>query len=489
MAEPRIPTGIPGVDEIFHGGLIAERSYLLVGGAGSGKTVFSVQWLLNGRSHDERSLYITLTEPAVDIMRNMVSFGWELDGIDILDLTPDSELDEPDEEYQVFSPDEVEQVATWQAIYQAVKQKRPRRLVLDSVTQLRYLSIDEYQFRKKILGLVSFLNRSACTSLLSFEISELEREAAVGLAVDGMIRLRAEVSPSRVIGLRSIQVEKFRGSDFISGLHPMRITNDGIHVFPHYIEQIGGFHSTIELLPSDIPRLDELLGGGLESGTTTILSGPSGAGKTTLGMTFLTSAIKHGKRAVLFTFEESVESLMIRSRGIGMPLETALQAGTLKIVRLNPLEQYPDEFLALVRSTVEQDAFDLVMIDSLRGYQLEMEQFGTPLDHIRNLVHYLNRKGVTSFLINEVEFITGSLRTTELAVSHLADNIILLRYAEYAGQVIKVIACLKKRLGNFQSDLRELQITAHGIQVGEKLENLRGVLTGVPEYASETHSE
>ena len=488
-AEQRVTTGIPGVDEMFHGGLIPHRSYLLVGGAGSGKTVFSVQWLLEGRRRGERLLYITLTEPANDIQRNMRSFGWRVEGIDMLDLTPSGDADEGDEEYQLFSPSEVEHVTVWQAIYTAVKEKRPQRLVIDSVTQLRYLSTDEYQFRKKILGLVSFLNKSECTSLLSFEISELERETSVGLAVDGLIRLRAEVSPSRVIGLRSIQIEKFRGSNFISGMHAMRISDDGIHVFPHRIEPIGGHHPTVELLSSGILQLDELLGGGLESGTTTIISGPSGVGKTTLGVAFLISAVAAGKRAVLFTFEEAVESLMIRSRGIGVPLETALEAGTLKIVRLNPMEQYPDEFLEKVRDAVEHQGFELVMIDSLRGYQLEMEQFGTPLDHIRNLVHYLNRHGVTSFLINEVEYITGTLRVTEMAVSHLADNIILLRYAEYAGKVIKVFACLKKRLGNFQPDLRELHITAEGIRVGEKLTNLRGVLTGVPEYADQVPSD
>lgn len=487
MKTQRLTTGIPGVDEIFNGGLVPQRSYLLVGAAGSGKTVFSVQWLIQGRKNNERLLYITLTEPASDIARNMETFGWQMDGIEFLDLTPTGDGETNEQDYLVFSPDEVEQVAVWQAIYQAVQEKRPQRLVIDSLTQLRYLSPDDYQFRKKILSLVGFLNRSGCTSLLSFETTELERDTSVGLAVDGLIRLRAEVSPSRVIGLRSIQVEKFRGSDFISGLHPMRITNQGIRVFPHRIEPIGGLDLSIRLLSSGIPQLDELLGGGIETGTTTILSGPSGVGKTTLGVSFLIAAVAAGKRAILFTFEEAIESLIIRSRGIGVPLDAALAAGTLQIVRLNPMEQYPDEFLGRVRAAVEEEGFELVMIDGLRGYQLEMEQFGTPLDHIRNLVHYLNRHGVTSILINEVEFITGSLRTTELAVSHLADNIILLRYAEYAGEVIKVVACLKKRLGSFKPDLRELEITAHGIQVGKKLENLHGVLTGVPQYADEVH--
>lgn len=480
--EGRITTGIPGVDEILNGGLIPQRSYLLIGSAGSGKTVFSAQWLREGRRRGERLLFITLTEPADEIVRNMASFGWEMDGIELLDLTPTGDAEANGEEYQVFSPEEVEQVAVWQAIYGAVKEKRPQRLVIDSVTQLRYLSTDEYQFRKKILGLVSFLGRSGCTSLLSFETSEFERQTAVALAVDGLIRLRAEVSPSRVIELRSIQIEKFRGSDFISGLHPMRIMADGIRVFPHRIEPIGGDYPTVELLSSGSPEMDELLGGGIESGTTTIISGPSGVGKTTMGVTFLASAIARGKRAVLFTFEEAVESVMIRSRAVGMPLDDVLRAGTLKIVRLNPMEQYPDEFLGKVRTAIEQEGFELVMIDSLRGYQLEMEQFGTPLDHIRNLVHYLNRHRVTTFLINEMEFITGNLRITEMSVSHLADNILLLRYAEYAGQVIKVIACIKKRIGNFQPDIRALHITSQGMEVGEKLENLRGVLTGVPEY-------
>lgn len=482
MAEPRLPTGIPGLDEILNGGLIPQRSYLLVGAAGSGKTVFSFEWLRQGRRAGERLLYITLTEPAGEIERNMATFGWESQNIEFLDLTPQADADETGEEYHVFAPSEVEQVPVWQAIYQAVKEKQPQRLVIDSVTQLRHLSTDEYQFRKKILALVGFLNRSGCTSLLSFETSELERDTAVSLAVDGLIRLRAEISPSRVIGLRSVQVEKFRGSDFMSGLHPMRITGEGLHVFPHRIEAIGGNPPLGQKLSSGIPQLDELLGGGIESGTTTIITGPSGVGKTTLGVQFLTSGILRGQRAILFTFEEAVESIQMRARGLGAPLEPLLDAGILRIVRLNPMEQYPDEFLGMVRAAVDGEGASLVMIDSLRGYQLEMEQFGTPLTHIHNLVHYLYRRGVTSFLVNEVEYITGSLRATELGVSHLSDNILLLRYAEYAGQVIKVIACLKKRLGDFQADLRELRITPEGIQVGEKLENLRGVLTGVPQY-------
>ena len=483
MTEGRLASGIPGLDEVCGGGLLAGRSYLVVGVAGAGKSILSLQWLLEGRRQGERGLYITLTEPGPDIERNIASFGWKLSGIDLLDLTPRHEPSDDDNvDYQFFPPGEVEQAPVWKSIYQAVLEKRPQRLVIDSLTQLRYLSIDEYQFRKKMLELVGFLNRSDCTTLLTFETSELERETAVGQAVDGIIRLELELSPSRLTGLRSIQVEKIRGSDFLTGAHSMRFTARGMRVFPHRIESTGTTDLGMELLSSGNAALDVLLGGGLESGTTTILTGPSGVGKTTLGMQFLRTSIVRGRRASVFTFEESSESIMIRSRGIGAPLDDLLTGGALKLVRLNPMGIYPDEFLAMVQEAVEQDGRQVVMIDSMRGYLLEMNDSRMPLSHIHNLVNYLGCHHVSSFLINEVEAITGNLLATEIGVGHLSDNILLARFAEYQGRIIKVIACLKKRLGDFQPELRELRITSAGIEVGAKLENLRRVLTGVPEY-------
>ncbi len=483
VAEARMTTGIPGLDEILMGGLITGRSYLVAGGPGAGKTILSMQWLREVQRRGDRTLYITLTEPANEIARNMKAFDWGLEGIELRDFTPSGDM--PNGEYQIFPPSEVEQIPVWRQIYQAVNETHPQCVVIDSVTQLRYLSTDEYQFRKMILGLVGFLNRSGCTSFLTFESSELERETAVKLAVDGSIRLRSEISPSRVIALRTVQVEKFRGSDFISGLHPFRFKDDGIHIYPHRIEAIGGIEPALRQLSSGIEALDALLGGGLESNTSTIITGPSGVGKTTLGTEFLRTAVARGERAVLFAFEEPREFLLMRARALNAPLDPLIENGSLSIVRLNPMQQYPDEFLSLVRSAVEQDGRTLVMIDSLRGYQLEMEQYGSTLAHIHNLVHYLYGKGVTSLLINEVEAITGDVRATELGISHLADNIILMRYAESQGRVVKVIACLKKRLGGFQTELREYMITAQGLAVGEKLDRLHGILTGVPEWHRE----
>ena len=481
----KVSTGIKGFDEIVHGGLPATRSYLIVGGAGCGKTVLSLQWLLDGVRRGEKSAYVTLAEPASSIRHNASGFGWDLSGLEILDLTALGEsLTEG--EYRVFQPNEVEHAEIWRSLFDFIQAKRPERLVIDSVTHLRYLSTDPYQFRKHVRGLVSCLNQAGCTAYLLYDPSELAREASVGLAVDGIVHLRRGISPGLATGIRSIEVEKLRGTDFISGLHPLRIGRDGVEVFPHRIEKTGSTRPGELTIPSGIAGINELLGGGLESGTTTMLCGPAGVGKSSLGTQFLIEGAKLGKRSILFTFEESPESVMTRSRGIGLALAAHLQSGAVKIVRVNPMELYPDEFLAMVRRAVEEEGFSCVMVDSLRGYELAMEEFGMAKAHIHNLLTYLNRNAVTTLIVSEAEYITSAeLRATDLGVSHLADTVVLMRYAEYKGQVIKIINCLKKRIGGFQPELRQLTIGSKGMAVGEKLEHLHGILTGMPTLSRE----
>jgi circadian clock protein KaiC len=376
----------------------------------------------------------------------------------------------------------------WGGIYEAIASRCPARVVIDSLTQVRYLSTDEYQFRKQLLALVTFLDRSGCTSILVFEPTELEREASVALAVDGILRLRMQISSNRMIGLRSLQVEKFRGSDFLSGMHPMRITSEGIVVYPHRVETITRTNPGRRKLTSGNEQLDQLLGGGLEEGTTTLITGPAGVGKSTLAARFALQAVSDGMDAVIYAFEESVDSIALRCRGIQMDLQAALDSRRLRIEHVNAMQLYPDEFLEIVRTSVER-GYRLLVLDSLRGYNLAMEEFGTPVAHLHNMITYLNGHGVTTLVLNEVEYITGDLRATELGVSHLADNIVLLRYAEYGGRVIKVIGCLKKRLGGFESELRTLDIDHRGIRLSEKLSFLRGILTGVPSVVQQTEAE
>lgn len=481
-SDRRTPTGLPGLDEIALGGLLRNSSYLVVGGAGTGKTILSFQWLREGVKQGDRCLYITLAEPGGKIELNVQSFGWTLEGIELIDMTPTLARSGPQSEYRVFPPSDVERMPIWQAIYDAVARACPSRLVIDSVTQLRYLSTDDYQFRKQVLALVTQLNQAGCTSFLVFEPTELERETSVALAVDGIISLRREVSPGRVIGIRSIEIEKLRGSDFMSGRHPMRITERGIEVYPHRIERPTDVKPGATQLITGVPELDALFGGGLESGTSTIITGPAGVGKSTLGMQIVTQAVERGSKATVYTFEESPRAVLTRCEGLRIPAEGHVATGRIAIERVNPMELYPDEFLFMVRRAVEEHGCDVVMIDSLRGYELAMEEFGTMVAHVCNMVTYLKSHSVTTLLVNEAENITGDLKATEFAVSYVADNIVLMRYAEYSGQVIRVIGCLKKRFGRFESELRQLHITEEGLRVSEKLEHLRGILTGTPTY-------
>ena len=493
MAISRISSGITGLDEVTNGGLIQNHSYLVVGSAGTGKTIGSLQWLLHGAENGLKGLYVTLAEPLNNIRRNVAGFGWSLDEIEVVDLNP---LGEPSgaegvEEYNVFPPSDVERTSMWDALYEALEEKEPDLVVVDSVTQLRYLSTDDYQFRKQILNLVAYLFRRGCTSFLTYEPSELEHEASIALAVDGIMRLRMDISRNRVVGLRSLQVEKLRGSSFLSGLHPLRITAEGLKIFPHRIETPSDAQPGEHVLSSGIRNLDDLLGGGIESATSTIISGPSGAGKTTLGMQFMVTAVREGLPAVVYAFEESPVSIVERCSSIGMPVRAMLASGGLRMVRVNPMELYPDEFLRMVREDVLNDGRKAVMVDSLRGYDLAMEEYGTPVAHVHNLTTFLNAEGISSFFINEVEEITGNIVATGLGVSYVMDNILLLRYAEQDAELIRIIACLKKRHGPFQSSIRRLQITPDGMEVGgEAAQQLshsrpeRPVLIGLPSFSN-----
>lgn len=482
-APTRKSTGVAGLDEILHGGLPPDRSYLIVGGAGSGKTILSLQWLLEGVRMGERAMYITLAEPGAGIVHNAQGLGWDLAGIDLIDLSSAGESITAGE-YRVFAPNEVEHAEVWTRILAAVKEKRPQRLVLDSLTHLRYLSTDPYQFRRHVQGLVTHLARSQTTSYFLYEPAELDREASAALAVDGIIRLERSVSPGLGTGLRAVQIEKLRGSDFVSGLHPMRIGREGIEVYPHRIEGPGDHKLGLAQISSGIPALDEMLGGGLDSGATTMLTGPAGAGKSSLATQMMLQAIKAGGRAAIYTFEESGQSFALRARGMGTPIDKVLKDGSLRIVRVNPMQVYPDELLGMIRQAVEKDGFTAITVDSLRGYQLAMEEFGMAQAHIHNLIAYLNRNAVTTVIVNEVENVgAAELRVTDLGVSHLADTVVLMRYAECEGRIIKVISVLKRRLGGFEPEVRELRIGASGLSVHKLSQRMSGLLSASPTVA------
>ena len=475
MPQDRLSTGIPGFDEILHGGLIPGRAYLVRGQPGTGKTILGLHFLSSGVEAGEKSLYITLGEPAEQIRTNAEVLGFDPKGIAFLDLSPSSQFFTEIQTYDIFSPAEVEREPTTQRIIEQVEVLKPQRIFLDAMTQFRYLSPDAFQFRKQVLSFLRFLREQGATVLFTSEGSEDAPDDDLQFMSDGVIHLTFACEE------RSVSVSKFRGSDFRSGDHSMRLTQTGMEVFPHLMPQVYRQEFALEVLSSGVPELDELLHGGFERSTITIISGPSGVGKSTLGLQFMKEAAGRGERSVIYAFEERKETLLHRCEGINIPVHAMLERGTLSVVQIEPLHYTPDEFANLVRYEVEQQKARIVMIDSISGYRLSVR--GNELViHIHALCKYLQNMGVAVLLINEVETITGDFRPTEIGISYIADNLVFLRYLEMQGELRKAIGVLKKRMTDFEKTLREFEITRYGIKVGKPLTNLRGILRGTPDW-------
>lgn len=478
MSQDRLSTGIPGLDEVLDGGLVPAKAYLLRGGPGTGKTTLGLHFLTTGVANGEKTLFITLGEPVEQIRKNAANLGFEPDNIAFLDLSPTSEFFTEVQTYDIFSPAEVEREPTTRKIIEQIETLKPQRIFLDAMTQLRYLSTDAFQFRKQVLSFLRYLVEQGATVLFTAEASTEAPDDDLQFMSDGVIHLTFSDME------RTISISKFRGSDFRSGEHSMRINKTGIEVFPRLMPQAYSQVFAKEAISSGIPDLDELLHGGFERGTITIFTGPSGVGKSTLGLQFMKEAAGRGERSVVYAFEEWKETLLNRCQAVNIPVHTMIEQGTLSVVQIEPLHYTPSEFANLVRYEVEQKKARIVMLDSISGYRLSLR--GDDLvSHIHALCKYLQNMGVAVILINEVETITGEFRATEAGISYIADNIVFLRYLEMYGEMRKVIGVLKKRMSDFERTLREYQITRYGIKVGKPLTNVRGILKGTPELLDE----
>ncbi len=477
MPQNRLSTGIPGFDEVLHGGFIPGRAYLVRGQPGTGKTTLGLHFLNTGTQAGEKSLYITLGEAVEQISKNAEGLGFDSQSITFLDLSPSSEFFTQIQTYDIFSPAEVEREPTTKKIIEQVEALKPQRIFLDAMTQFRYLSSDAFQFRKQVLSFLRFLREQGATVLFTSEGGEDAPDDDLQFMSDGVIHLTLAIEQ------RSLSVSKFRGSDFRSGEHSMRLTSTGMQVFPRLTPKIHGQEFVLEVLSSGVPELDELLHGGLERSTITIITGPSGVGKSTLGLQFMKEAAGRGERSVIYTFEERKETLLHRCEAVNIPAHIMLKRGTLSVVQVEPLHYTPDEFANLVRHEVEHQNARIVMIDSISGYRLSV-QGDELIAHIHALCKYLQNMGVAVLLVNEVETITGDFRPTEIGISYMADNIVFLRYLEMQGELRRAIGVLKKRMTDFEKTLREFEITRYGIKVGKPLTNLRGILKGSPEWVN-----
>lgn len=473
----RITTGLPGLDEILHGGLIPERTYLVRGGPGTGKTTLGLEFLLQGVALGETVLHITLESSERQLREDAATMGLNLSGINFLDLSPTHEFFTRNQSYDIFSPADVERAPTTRLIIDTIEELNPRRVFVDTVTTLRYLSSDAFQFRKQVLSFLRFLAERRITVLLSSEATATMPDDDLRFMTDGII----ELGIASVYGglRRNLSIIKLRGSEFEGGPHSMRLTGHGMEVYPRLVPAAHGREFIPEMIPSGLPELDQMLEGGISRGTVTIISGPSGVGKTTLGMQFMKEAATRGERSVVYSFEEQAGTLLYRSESVAIPVQPMIEAGTLSVVEVEPLRFSPDEFALLVRQEVEVRGARIVMIDGIAGYSLTLA--GDDLvSHLHRLGRYLKNMGVTVIFVSDVEEIIGGFRATDLGISYLADALIFLRYLELDGELRRAVGILKKRTGDFAKALREIEITGTGIRIGKPLAGLHGVLTGVP---------
>lgn len=471
----RMSTGISGLDEILHGGLIPKAGYMLHGNPGSGKTILGLHFLTAGIEEGDKSLFITMGETETQIRRNADILGFDMNHVEFLDLAPSPDFFAQVQSYDIFSPSDVELEPTTERITAEVQKVKPIRVFIDAMTHFRYLASDDLQFRRQVHSFLRFLVDNGATVLFTSEDSPGEPDNDLQYMSDGIIRLEHDGET------RTVSISKFRGSGFIGGEHSVRLTHRGMLVFPRLqpaleIEQeFAG-----EIISSGIPELDEMTSGGIERGTVTMITGPSGVGKTAMGIQFMKEAAGRGERSVIYSFEEWSGNLTRRSKSINIPIGMMVEKGTLSIVQVEPLRYTPDEFAFIVRRDVEENGASIVMIDSIASYKLSVR--GDDLiRHLHSLSKYLQSKNVAVILINTIDDIIGSFRASDISASYMADTIIFLRYMELKGELRRAVGVLKKRHSDFQKTLREFEITRYGLKVGKPLTEMRGILTGTPE--------
>jgi circadian clock protein KaiC len=475
-----VSSGIPGLDEALRGGLPRDRMYLLEGESGTGKTTFALQFLLEGVRQGQPVLYITLAETRSELEASAASHGWSLAGIELCELVGATPEFSPEAQYTVFRPADVELGATLQKIVEAVQAIRPARLVIDSLVELRLLANDPLRYRRDLLAVRQLLLRHRCTSLLVDQVPTVNVDVEGRSLVHGIIRLE-QVPREYGEERRRLRIIKLRGVKPRGGWHDFTILQGGLAVYPRLVA--AEHHATFlnEPVPSGLPALDVLLGGGLPAGTSTLLVGPAGTGKSALATQYAVAAADRGLPAAIFTFDEGVPSFRARGAGLSASLLPHIEGGRIAVRQIDPAELSPGEFAHLVRQAVERDRAKVVVVDSLNGYLHAMPDERSLLAQLHELLTYLNQYGVLSFLVVSQFGAVGN-GSAPVSLSYLTDNVLLFRFFEAAGRVRRALSVLKKRTGAHENTIRELRFDTAGIQIGEPLTLFQGVLTGTPQF-------
>jgi circadian clock protein KaiC len=479
-----ISTGVPGLDNILCGGFLRAGFYLLQGNPGSGKTTLALQYLFECARRNECGLYISLTESRQDLLRTCRSHGWDLEEIRIADLTRSDANLKSENEYSVFHPSEVELGQTTRAIFNEVERVQPQHVVFDGLSEMRLLAERPLRYRHQMLALKSFFEDRGITVLLlddqTSPLGEIQPESLVG----GNIIMQRSI-PGYGGARRRLNVTKVRGAIFRDGYHDYDIANGGIVVYPRLVAAEHHEQYARNEMSSGIPNLDAMVGGGLKAGTTTLLLGPAGAGKSTIAMKYAAAALIRGENAAIYTFDEVLETLFERSEKLCLNgVRQYYQSGQLHVQQVNPAELSPGAFAQEVRRAVEESAAKVIVIDSLNGYMSAMPEERFLTTHLHELFAYLNQRGVLTIVVVAQHGLLGTM-IAELDISYMADTVLLLRYYELDAAIHQAISVFKKRTGPHERTLRELKIESDGVRVGAPLTGFRGIMTGVPEYTGQ----
>ena len=472
-------TGVAGLDTILNGGLARGRTFLLEGNPGTGKTTIALQYLMAGAALGEQGLYVTMSETADELQAGAASHGWRLDGIKVFELAPPENLLTEEQQQSLLYSSDLELGETTQRIFGAFEAVKPVRVVLDSLSEIRLLAQGSLRYRRQILALKHFFATRNTTVLMLDDLTTDEKDKTVHSVAHGVIRLE-ELAPEFGSDRRRLRVIKYRGNAFRGGYHDFLIETGGVRAFPRLVASEHRRKFTRSTLNTGRKPFDKLLGGGVERGSSVLVLGPAGAGKSIIALTFLASAIRRGERVAMFVFDEELGLLIDRAKGLGIRLESMRRKGRLQLTQIDAAELTPGEFSARVRESIDAFGAKTVIIDSINGYQAAMPEEHALILHMHELLQFCNRSGATTFVTVAQHGLVGSDMKSPIDLTYLADTVILLRYFEMTGEVRRAVSVVKKRTSAHENTIREYRLTNHGIVVGPPLTNLHGVLRGVP---------